>query len=361
MQRRVALQSLCGLTLGALMPAVGHATNRRRSHAPRVGVIGAGIVGASIGLHLAQAGAEVIVFEKLGPAAGATRNSFAWVDPWTLDLHYQQLRLRSIASYRKLDLELGLGMVWGGYIDWAATEAEAADVRDLAATLAGTRFAVKPIGAADFRRLSPAIVPGPFAAAFYSSLDGHLDPVRVTERFLAAAKRHGAELRFPCHVTEIATRNGRVTGVSTPDGVVDVDHLVIAAGVDTPRLLRLLGEELTLTHAPGILAHSVPTRIVTRMVYDGPGGLEFKQMADGSIVGTDSEQVPSLPVHAQIREHPIDFPSDGLRSQHGERILQKLSAVMPAAKGVDLNRLTLGFRVLPTDGLPIVGGHCPKI
>ena len=226
---------------------------------------------------------------------------------------------------------------------------------------AGTRFAVKPIGAADFRRLSPAIVPGPVAAAFYSSLDGHLDPVRVTERFLAAAKRHVAELRFPCHVTEIATRNGRVTGVSTPDGVVDVDHLVIAAGVDTPRLLRLLGEELTLTHAPGILAHSVPTRIVTRMVYDGPGGLEFKQMADGSIVGTDSEQVPSLPVHAQIREHPIDFPSDGLRSQHGERILQNLSAVMPAAKGVDLNRLTLGFRVLPTDGLPIVGGHCPKI
>jgi glycine/D-amino acid oxidase-like deaminating enzyme len=117
----------------------------------------------------------------------------------------------------------------------------------------------------------------------------------------------------------------------------------------------MLGETLTLSHAPGILAHSVPTGIVTRMVYDGPGGLEFKQMADGSIVGTDSEQVPNLPQHAEIREHPMDFPSAALRALHGERILGKLARVMPAAKGVALERLTLGFRVLPTDGLPIVG------
>jgi glycine/D-amino acid oxidase-like deaminating enzyme len=117
----------------------------------------------------------------------------------------------------------------------------------------------------------------------------------------------------------------------------------------------MLGESLTLAHAPGILAHSAPTTIVTRMVYDGPGGLEFKQMADGSIVGTDSEQVPNLPPHAEIRTHPMDFPTDALRTLHGERILGKLARVMPAAKGVALERLTLGFRVLPTDGLPIVG------
>jgi glycine/D-amino acid oxidase-like deaminating enzyme len=120
-------------------------------------------------------------------------------------------------------------------------------------------------------------------------------------------------------------------------------------------MLRLLGEELALAHAPGILAHSTATRIVTRRVYDGPAGLEFKQMANGSIVGTDSEQVPDLPQHTEIREHPMDFPTDALRTLHGERILGKLAKVMPAARDVRLERLTLGFRVLPTDGLPIVG------
>lgn len=327
----------------------------RGSRRPHVGVIGAGIVGASIGMHLARAGALVTLFERTAPAAGATRNSFAWVDPWTLDLHYQQLRLRSIALYGRLDRELGLGMVWGGYIDWGASAAEARDVRDLAAALEGTRFAVRSLDAAQFRQLSPAIEPGPFAAAFYSGLDGHLDPVRVTGCFLAAAQRHGAQLKYPCEVADVATRAGRVSGVVTREGVTPVDHLVIAAGVDTPRLLRMLGEELTLAHAPGILAHSVPGPVVTRMVYDGPAGLEFKQMADGSIVGTDSEQVPNLPQHALIREQPVDFPDEALRRQHGERILARLAQVMPAARGVALARLTLGFRVLPTDGLPIVG------
>ena len=353
MKRRTALQLLSGLLLGSASASVPAATRARS--VPRVGVIGAGIVGASIAMHLARAGACVTVFERSAPAAGATRNSFAWVDPWTLDLHYQQLRLRSIAAYRGLDRQLGLGVVWGGYIDWGSSEAEARDVRELAATLAHTRFAVRPIDAAEFRRLSPAIEPGPIAAAFFSPVDGHLDPVRVTERFLDVARRHGADVRYPAEVTEIATSGDRICGVVTKDGMTEFDHVVIVGGTDTPRLLAMLGESLRLAHAPGILAHSAPTRIVTRMVYDGPGGLEFKQMADGSIVGTDSEQVPNLPQHAEIREHPMDFPTDLLRTLHGERILGKLAQVMPVAKGVALERLTLGFRVLPTDGLPIVG------
>jgi glycine/D-amino acid oxidase-like deaminating enzyme len=353
MKRRTALQQLSGVLLASAAAPMLAATRGRS--VPRVGVIGAGIVGASIAMHLARAGARVTVFDRSGPAAGATRNSFAWVDPWTLDLHYQRLRLRSIAAYRELDRELGLGVVWGGYIDWGSSDAEARDVRELAATLAHTRFAVRPIDAAAFRRLSPAIEPGPIAAAFYSPVDGHLDPVRVTERFLDVARRYGADARYPAEVTEIATTGDRISGVVTKDGMTVFDHVVIVGGTDTPRLLAMLGETLTLAHAPGILAHSASTGIVTRMVYDGPAGLEFKQMADGSIVGTDSEQVPNLPQHAEIREHPMDFPTDILRTLHGERILGKLAKVMPAAQGVALERLTLGFRVLPTDGLPIVG------
>jgi glycine/D-amino acid oxidase-like deaminating enzyme len=353
MKRRAALQLLSGLLLGSAAAPV--LATGRSARAPTVGVVGAGIVGASIAMHLARAGARVTVFDRTGPAAGATRNSFAWVDPWTLDLHYQQLRLRSIASYRHLDRELGLGVTWGGYIDWGASEAEARDVRELAATLAHTPYAVRDLDAAAFRRLSPAIEPGPFAAAFYSPVDGHLDPVRVTERFLGSARRHGADVRHPVAVTGFEVAGDRITGVATAEGLAHFDHVILVAGTETPRLLAMLGETLVLAHAPGILAHAVPSRIVTRMVYDGPGGLEFKQMADGSIVGTDSEQVPDLPQHAEIREHPMDFPTEALRTQHGERILGKLARVMPAATGARLERLTLGFRVLPTDGLPIVG------
>ena len=64
----------------------------------RVGVVGAGIVGASIAYHLAEAGAQVSIFERTGVAAGATRNSFAWVNAFVDDLHYRDLRLKEPAG-----------------------------------------------------------------------------------------------------------------------------------------------------------------------------------------------------------------------------------------------------------------------
>jgi glycine/D-amino acid oxidase-like deaminating enzyme len=353
LQRRLALKALLGFTGTVLLPASLRAASPARR--PHVAVIGAGIVGASIAFHLARSGARVTILDRTGPAAGATRNSFAWIDPWTLDLHYQQLRLRSIAAYHRLDRPLGLGVIWGGYIDWAESAADAKDVEDLIAAMAHTPFPVTRIDHDAFRRLSPAIEPGPIRSAFHSRIDGHVDPVEATQRFIAAAARYGARLEAPAAVRDFEMAGDRITGVVTAAGPVEVDHVVMAAGVDTPALLARLGESLRLKHAPGILAHSVPQPIVTRLVYDGPGGLEFQQRGDGSIVGTDSEQVPDLPQHHEIREHAMDFPSAALRQQHGDRILGKLARYLPAARGAGLSHLTLGFRVLPTDELPIVG------
>lgn len=354
MDRRTLLKALS--LLGGMTVAGARAGDSGRpADGANVAVIGAGIVGASIAMHLARSGARVTLFERAQPGSGTTRNSFAWIDPWTEDPHYLALRLRSITLWRQLDRALRLGVVWGGYIDWAESPAEVRDLEALAAMLEGTPNAVERLDRERFRVLSPAVQPGGFAAAFYSAIDGHADPVAVTRRFVVQAQRHGAVLRPETTVTAIETRGGRVTGVVTDSGIAPADQLVVAAGVDTPAVLAHLGATLTLRHAPGILAHSSPTRIVTRRVYDGAGGLEFKQMADGRIVGTDSEQVPDLPVHAQIRARRIDFPDDALRRAHGDRILAKLAAVMPAARSVSLETLTLGFRVLPTDGLPIVG------
>jgi glycine/D-amino acid oxidase-like deaminating enzyme len=51
----------------------------------------------------------------------------------------------------------------------------------------------------------------------------------------------------------------------------------------------------------------------------------------------------------------MDFPDEALREYHGKRILAKIASFLPAARGVRLERLTLGFRPLPMDGFPVVG------
>jgi glycine/D-amino acid oxidase-like deaminating enzyme len=350
LDRRDVLAGLVGIGSTALAPAVLCAPSPLR-----VGVVGGGIVGASIAMHLAQAGARVTVFEKAGPAQGATQNSFAWVNAFVDDAHYRTLRILSLLTYRQLDRALSLNMVWGGYANWASNADEAQTVRANATQLAYTNYRVRPITADELAKLDPNVTPGLMTEAFYSAIDGHLDPVWVTRRFLDEAKKSGAKILYPCELTALEIDAGRLKGAVTSQGRFPLDRLVVAAGVDTPRILALVNHPLTLKHSPGILAHSARLRPLTRLVHDAPGGLSFKQMTDGSVVGTDAPNPPDTPAHQGIRSQVEQFPTEELRNHHGNRILTKIGQFLPAANGVHLERLTLGFRPMPTDEFPIMG------
>jgi len=349
MRRRTFLSLAAATTAGQALPSWA------RGRPLRVGVVGAGIVGASIAYHLAEAGAQVAIFEKTGAAAGATRNSFAWINAFVADAHYRDVRLQSLLAYHELDRRLGLNIVWGGYLNWAADASQAQLVHDNAAQLAGSAYPVIPVTSAEVAALSPHLAAGPISAALYSAIDGHLDPVFVTERFLAGAKAYGAKLHCPCELEALHFERGRLKSAKTSQGAFALDRLIVAAGVDTPRVLSLCGFQLKLRHAPGILAHSVPTAELTRIIHDAPEGLSFKQMASGRIVGTDAPEPPDLPVHAGIRAGPMDFPDEALRSMHGERILGKIARYLPEARGAKLEWLSLGFRPMPIDEYPVVG------
>jgi glycine/D-amino acid oxidase-like deaminating enzyme len=358
MRRRQFVHALAGLTAAAfsgVTRATVDGATRAASPRRRIGVVGGGIVGAAIAWRLAEAGADVVQFERTAPAAGATRNSFGWLNAFVADRHYQALRLASVAAYRELDQSLGLGITWGGYLNWARSEAEAATVSANAAQLAGTAFPTRSLTAAEFASLSPSIAPGPIAAALYSALDGHIDPVHATLRFLAQAQRHGARMQCPCEVQGLDLQAGRLRSVQTSCGAVALDRLVVATGVDTPRLLAMAGFDLRLRHAPGFLAHSTPAPLQVRSICDAPGGLEFKQMVDGTLVGTDSPEPPDIPVHEAIRAGALEFPDDAIRALHGNRALDKIRAFLPGAQGARLDHVTLGFRPMPTDGFPVVG------
>jgi glycine/D-amino acid oxidase-like deaminating enzyme len=185
-------------------------------------------------------------------------------------------------------------------------------------------------------------------------LDGHLDPVHVTQKFLDEARMHGARILYPSEVTELAYSGNRLTGVSTTNGKYAVDRLVIAGGVDTPSVAALVDYVTPLKHAPGILAHSTPLQGLTRIVNEGPT-VHFKQMSNGRIVGADSTYAPDIPAHHDILRERQDFPDEAMRVMHGRRILDKITAVLPGARSAKLERLTLGFRPMPEDGFPIVG------
>ena len=176
-----------------------------------VGVVGGGIIGASIALHLSKACAQVTLFEKTAPAAGATSKSFAWINAFTSNPHYRALRLKSINAYQELDSQLNLNITWGGAIHWAINLAEAETMKASAAEFDQAGYDARMITPAELSALAPNLRLGPFDAAMISPLDGHMDPVYVTNKMLGAARDRGATIVHPCEVTELRFKRDRLS------------------------------------------------------------------------------------------------------------------------------------------------------
>ncbi|MGD9905576.1 MAG: NAD(P)/FAD-dependent oxidoreductase [Vicinamibacterales bacterium] len=317
---------------------------RLMARAPgHVAVVGGGIVGASIAYHLARRGARVTVLEKTAPAAGATANSFAWLNAGSKRPRgYFDLNRLGMYGWHRLQSELGadrLPVQWGGTVQWRRDAADAAAFRAEIAAQQRWGYGSRLVDAMELSRLVPLVAPGPVAAASFCVEEGTLDPVAATRVLLDAATAAGATVRYPAAVTGFALDGPRVGGVRVGGETLAVDAVVLAAGVDLPALVRPLGLDVPLTDSPGLLAHTTPHRRLIDRVVVAPGAT-IKQLPSGAIVSG------------------VDFggsPSHDTSPAMGRRLLDGAGRFLPALGEATLDTVTLGWRVLPADGHPIVG------
>jgi len=338
MQRRgFLLGSMAGLATASFMPAQAQAATGRK-----IAVIGAGIIGASIAYHLAARGAQVTVLEAKRPAAGATENSFAWLNAFSKQPHaYYDLNLLGILAWHRLQAELGsaLPIQWGGMVRWSNTDSSLERLQETLARQHEWGYPTRLIGADAIGELLPGVTPGPVASAVFSAVEGTVNPKHVAEILLAQAKRLGASVEYPAVVTGFDRDGDRVRAVRTAAGAMDVDGVAIAAGLGTTALAGMLGANVPVHSSIGILAHTAAQPPMLSRIALGPGA-NIKQNPDGGIVtGASFEGTPGLEATPEL----------------GNQLLRNAERFLPALKGVPLDFATAGHRVLPKDGFPIVG------
>ncbi|MDP3898054.1 MAG: FAD-binding oxidoreductase, partial [Mesorhizobium sp.] len=209
---------------------------------PRVLVIGAGIVGASIAYHLARAGAEVTVVDAASPGGVATAGSWAWINASAGNPEpYVRLRMRSMELWRDLDSSLsGLEVQWGGGLLW---DLAPDDLRAYAAEHASWDYPVKLVDRDFVARREPELASPP-ELAVHVAIEGAVEPIHAATVLLDAAVAFGARVIPGRAALALRAVTGRVTGVQTAGGVVAADEVVIAAGVGTPALLASVGIDL---------------------------------------------------------------------------------------------------------------------
>lgn len=310
-------------------------------------IIGAGIIGAAIAYRLAKAGAAVTVVEAIAPAAGASGKSFGWINAsfHATRAHFD-LRQAAITAHRELADDLGpTGTLWQGTL-WWEQGGDAFDAQ--AASLTALGYPLREVGRAEFASLEPWIANPPDRSLLFQS-EGATDPVRLCDRLLAGAARHGAKLCLGTVATGLWVISGRVSGILTAQGALAADHVIVAAGTASEGLLAEVGVRLPMVPRPGVLFQTPALPPMLRHILVSPGH-ELRQDAAGHILSPveAAHQTDDSPVLADQAATLADLA------------VARLRALLP---GVDLQwqRVLTGYRPVPADGLPVIGQALPGL
>jgi glycine/D-amino acid oxidase-like deaminating enzyme len=308
-------------------------------------VIGGGIVGCAIALHLADRGVLPVLVDTDRPGQGASRRSFASISAFGKDpVSYYELAGASMASWSRWAERLGgnVGLRRDGEVRWAADPGEGRALGERVAQARRWGYPIMPIGEAELRRLLPAAEPGPVAAACHAPYDGQVEPARVLGACHSALQAAGARLLLGRAARVRVDDDG--VRVEVGDQVLRPATTILAAGAEAVEVAAAIGLDVPMVASPGMLVETRPVPALTDKVVYLPGDpgppVHLRQRPDGSmLVGERSQET--------IAAHPTQ--------KHARVLLDQAARFFPALRGVPVERWTLAWRAMPADRLPVVG------
>ncbi|WP_079071886.1 NAD(P)/FAD-dependent oxidoreductase [Streptomyces yokosukanensis] len=295
-------------------------------------VVGAGIVGASVGYHLARQGVPVTLLDQgPSPATGATGDSFAWIGGCGGDWPggAQDLRGSVLADYRRLETELpDVSVRWTGSLTWADAQAK----RD--SPLGPGRFWV---GGSDIAALEPNLR-NPPEQAIHAPGDGGVDPTATTDALVDAARAHGATVIHNSVVTSLEMTGERVEGVRSSTGFHAAVMVVLAAGTGIPKMCEPLPAHLPVAASPACLVRLTAPSGLVKTIVASPG-FEVREVRDGDLLLT-------LP--------RVGSTSATSLQQAGQDALRRLQTAFHGSDRCRVLGCRIGSRPIPAQG-PVIG------
>ncbi len=324
-------------------------------------VIGAGVLGATVAMHLAKNGKKVLLLEKAEVASGASGGNLGQLsisdrctEPW-----HMKLAMESLAYYREIlskESEIEFNASGGSSLLSGEEELCAGEVA--AQQLKEYGIEARMYYGADMTKVEPAVSAKEGDALLYCPLEGKVNPLLATLALLKKAERYGVEVKEHCPVHGFDIEEGKIKSVLTSSGKFEANIVVNCAGPRAGIVGEMAGVPVPVRYHKGTAFATQPLApilngpicegrflVKTKTKVPKPQrmiGLGTVQTADGSILIAQSTEV-------------CDVDDIQVNSASLQLVTQKFLHYFPNLQDVQVVRAWAAATSYTPDGLPVFG------
>jgi sarcosine oxidase subunit beta len=329
--------------------------------APKVVVIGAGVLGLSTALELVNRGVtDVHVIERSHPGEGSSGRSVGMVETQYFRADDVEARVYGRRFYDRMVADHGLAFVACGYLRLGSTANDIAAFEGSVQTQ--RQFGVddaKVLAVDEISRRWPQLVTSDRIGGLYGESDGYIDGYEYCTLAARLIKAAGAKISTNSELLSAATDVDGRWQVVTSTGTFEADVVVNAAGAWGATVGERLGAPVALhpqLHGAVTVYLRTPMAPLLPFVMDyvpdsGTDGVYFRaERANQLIAGLHTDEGVHDPVSPDVKLKRVS-------DDDVERVLTLMAERLHIVDDLTVSGSWQGIYPMSPDHRPIVGSH----
>ena len=309
-------------------------------------IIGGGVIGCSLAYHLSKLGwSDVVLLERQQLTSGTTWHTAGLVGQLRTSINMTKLARYTSELYRELEAETGqaTGYRQCGSISIATNDERFEELKRSASMAKLFDLEVNVISVDEIAELYPLISTHDLVGGIHIPSDGYANGVDITQALAKGARSRGARIYQHTKVTRIRNDGVNVTGVSTTNGDIDADYVVICGGIWSRDLAATVGVNVPLhacEHYYALFESVAGLDPSLPVLRDYDYCAYYKYDAGKLLVGAFEPTARPWAVNGI----PEDFCFDEIAGdfEHFEPILQDAMARIPALQDAGIQKFFCG-------------------